>query len=1006
MMNSKSIIAVFCSLIVSASSFSANADGADSRLIKPSCQELRQALELQSRGMHSRASIILQSVGEEVRSDDPEGYAILSDVTMNMKAYTSRMNDYIQRNPHSLLIYPIKYQHALNLFELQDYKSSSEVLDEIPATYIPDSQLDEYLFKKAYCELEVGDMDRALLQFESVVKRPVSDFTAPSRYSIAYINYEKGYYRQALEWFELASTDRRFAEICDYYIMECRFLLKDYKYVAKHGEKVYARVSDERKPFLARILSESMLVQGDAANARKYYDLSIKADDQKHTRADWFYSGSVLYAVKDYKGAIESFKMMGVKTDSIGQVANYHMAFSYIQTKNKVAALDAFREASAYPYDPSIAEDAHFNWAKLAFDINSDPSVFQDYMKRYSDKAKDDRIYSYMAVAALHGRDYEAAVEAYGMIDELDDDMRNNYMKANYLRANQLISSGSYRLAANYLKVAGYYSDKSSRFNHLTRFWLAETYYHNDQYKQARELYTDLYNLSALNRQPEAYVIPYNIAYCYYKEGDYPSALKWFDTYLKQTSVKFRKDALERSADCHFVRKEYKKAYEFYDKVIKDYFDVNDIYPYYRSAISYGLSGNMSKKISLLGNVMGADPTARFYPEALYELGRSYAVKEDDDNAFKCFRTLADNVKDSTYVARAYIEMGSLSRNQSQFEEALGYYKEVVEKMPLSGYAEDALAAIESVYQTKNDPEAYLLYIETIGKGETKTEDEREEMIFNSAEQVYFTENYQKALLSLQAYLDKYPSGKYNYKADFYMAEAYRSLGKLEQACDSYVKVIRNGEASYAEQSMLHFSELSYKMEKWEDAFGGYSSLLASASIQNNKTTALKGMMRSAYRWHNWVEAIKSAEDVLYESSFPSDVKREASYVKAKSLMATSRRTEAMAVFETLAGDVADAYGAEAAYMLIQDCYDKGDFAAVEEKVSSFGQAGSRQVYWLAKSFIVLGDSFVELNNLSQARATFESIRDGYTPMRDGDDIMDNLRIRLTKLEEMISQQN
>ena len=242
MMNSKSIIAFFCTLIVSATGVSASADGTDPQLIKSSSLELRHALELQSRGMHNRASLMLQNIDRDIRSNDPEGYAILSDVTMNMKAYASRMNDYIQRHPHSLLVYPIKYQHALNLFEQQDYKTSLEVLEDIPATYIPDSQLDEYLFKKAYCELEVGDMDRALLQFESVVKRPISDFTAPSRYSIAYINYDKGYYRQALEWFEIASTDRRFAEICDYYIMECRFLLKDYKYVAIQGEEVYSSV--------------------------------------------------------------------------------------------------------------------------------------------------------------------------------------------------------------------------------------------------------------------------------------------------------------------------------------------------------------------------------------------------------------------------------------------------------------------------------------------------------------------------------------------------------------------------------------------------------------------------------------------------------------------------------------------------------------------------------------------------------------------------------------------
>jgi hypothetical protein len=46
-------------------------------------------------------------------------------------------------------------------------------------------------------------------------------------------------------------------------------------------------------------------------------------------------------------------------------------------------------------------------------------------------------------VAALYDRDYATAIEAYDRIDELDDGMVLNYMKANYLRANQLVSSGS-----------------------------------------------------------------------------------------------------------------------------------------------------------------------------------------------------------------------------------------------------------------------------------------------------------------------------------------------------------------------------------------------------------------------------------------------------------------------------------------------------------------------------------------------------------------------------------
>jgi hypothetical protein len=45
-------------------------------------------------------------------------------------------------------------------------------------------------------------MDRALLQFLDLTARPVSDFTAPAKYSIAYINYDRGNYQEALQWFE------------------------------------------------------------------------------------------------------------------------------------------------------------------------------------------------------------------------------------------------------------------------------------------------------------------------------------------------------------------------------------------------------------------------------------------------------------------------------------------------------------------------------------------------------------------------------------------------------------------------------------------------------------------------------------------------------------------------------------------------------------------------------------------------------------------------------------
>ena len=964
-------------------------------------KDFRQAALLFDRGMYDMARAGFEAIANATGDYMAEGYAVFCSVHLQSEGYETALAQYQKKHPYSGLIPQMRYQYGLNLFDRDEYQAALEEFDAVSRHRLYRSQETEFLFKKAYCDFSLGNYERALQRFSSLEKRTYSDYTSPARYAMGYIYYRQKNFTEAIGWFEKAAKDSRFTAMSDYYIIESNFMLENYKTVCEEAPALVEKVPQERRSHVIRLISESWLVLGDADKARYWFDMNKESSEIK-SRSDYFYAGSVLYAVDDYQGAIDNYSMMTDRTDSLGQLANYHLGYSYIQTRNKVAAMEAFKGAAEVGYNPDISEDAYFNYAKLAFDLNNDTSVFNDYLKKYSDVDKGERINAYIAVAALYGHDYETAIDAYGKIDNLDGKMKSNYMKANYLRAEQLISDGSYRDAIPYLKAAAWYSDKRTMFNQMARFWIAESHYRNDQFEEALSLYGELYNISALYGMKEGYLIPYNIAYCYFKQGDYVSSAKWFNDYLLGGSAIYRKEALVRYADCRYMLSDYAGAAAAYSKVMKDYYDVNDIYPYYQAAMSYGLEGSMDKKISLLENVGKASPSSQFYPEALFELGRSYVLTEENDKAAGCFDRLIGTVRDSTYIARAMIELGMICRNSSEVDKALGYYKNVVENFPLSGYADDALMAVESIYQSLNKPEEYLSYIDRIGKSDIKSEDEKEMMIFNAAEQIYLSENYQKALVSLQSYKDKYPMGHKNIQADFYMAECYRNLGQREKACDYYAKVVENGEGSFREISMLNFATVSYELQRYEDALGGYSALFSSALLENNKYSALLGMMRSAYRARHYEEALTFASDVRKDGRTVEDVIKEADYIRAKSYLATSRRSEAFAILDSLSTDLYCPEGAEAAWLIIQDCYDRGEFDEVESKVYSFSDAGSGQTYWLAKSFIVLGDAFVEKGELEQAKATFESIAGGYKPQSGGDDVLDNVKIRLSKIEEMM----
>ena len=123
--------------------------------------------------------------------------------------------------------------------------------------------------------------------------------------------------------------------------------------------------------------------------------------------------------------------------------------------------------------------------------------------------------------------------------------------------------------------------------------------------------------------------------------------------------------------------------------------------------------------------------------------------------------------------------------------------------------------------------------------------------------------------------------------------------------------------------------------------------------------------------------------------------------MKAKSYIALSDREQAASLLAVLAEEPATPEGAEANYLIIQETYDSGRFEDVENLVYDFSASASPQTYFLAKAFIVLGDSFAERDEWEQAKATFESILQNYASPEEGDDIVPQVKMRLEKMAEM-----
>lgn len=138
------------------------------------------------------------------------------------------------------------------------------------------------------------------------------------------------------------------------------------------------------------------------------------------------------------------------------------------------------------------------------------------------------------------------------------------------------------------------------------------------------------------------------------------------------------------------------------------------------------------------------------------------------------------------------------------------------------------------------------------------------------------------------------------------------------------------------------------------------------------------------------------ARDLDTLADVDSTAMRRCRFATAKVYASRGEKRLAREVYEQLAKDVSNVEGAESAYIIIEMLFAEGNLDESEKRIYALADSQTPHAYWLGKAFILLGDIYVARNDAFQARATYRSVVDGYTPADDG--IVAEAQAKLEKL--------
>lgn len=942
-------------------------------------------------GERQEAEYMLVSAAYELR--DPQSVDLL-------RAFLDEYPD----TPHANRIYALI---ASTYFFEEKYDEALAMFNSARLDLLGSEERDDMTYRLATCYLKTGNVKEAAIWFETL-RSTSKKYAADCDYYISYIRYAQGRYDEALSGFLPLQDNAKYKDLVPYYIAEIYLLKKQYdkaEIVAQNALSAHPDgLSYIHTAEMNRILGTAEYHFGKYHEAIKSFEQYLEYNAEPTHRRDALYMlGMSCYQCGVYSQVPTILGRVTTGNDALSQNAYLHMGLAYLQLADKTKARMAFEQAAASNADLKIKEQAAYNYALCIHETSysafgESVTVFEKFLNEFPNSPYADKVSNYLVEVYMNTRSYDAALKSIERIAHPSRAILEAKQKILFQLGTQSFANAQFEQAIGYFNQ----SIALGQYNLQTKadalYWLGESYYRMGRMREASRNFNEYLSLTQ-QRNTEMFALAYyNLAYIAFHQKDYSTAESRFRNFAqleKGENPTALADAYNRIGDCNLHVRRFDEAKQYYTKAENLGTPAGD-YSYYQLALVAGLQKDYSGKVALLDRLSAKYPNSPYAVNALYEKGRSYVQSNNSNQAIATFRELLNKYPESPVSRKAAAEIGLLYYQNDDFDRAIEAYKHVVTKYPGSAEARLAMRDLKSIYVDANRVEEFAALAAQM-PGEIRFEpNEQDSLTYIAAEKVYMKGEAIPAKASFTRYLQSFPNGAFSLNAHYYLSVIGKDQKDEEAVLEHAGKLLEYPDNPYSEEALLMHGEILFNRRQYDQALADYKQLQAKATTAERRQLGAIGVLRCAALMHDDTEVINAATTLLAEAKLSPELRSEALYYRAKAYLNEKADKKAMDDLQLLAKDTRTLYGAEAKYLVAQQWYNAGNYAAAEKEILNFIDQSTPHAYWLARSFILLSDVYVAMNKNLDARQYLLSLQQNY---HADDDIEGMINERLEKLK-------
>lgn len=909
-------------------------------------------------------------------NDDVNYYYIACELKLNQPVAEQEAKHYINvvnNEPRKQLL---SYHLAKFYFTKEDFNNAINYYERAGLENLSNAEIADAKFERAYCYFNLKQFAEAKPLFDEIHQLPGNKYYIPANYYYGFISYYDHQFNEALKAFKLVETHKDYQGVVPYYIAEIYYFQGKKDEALRYGESVLGRAGTlYYQKELNLLIGQIYFEKKNYKKALPLLEAFVKSSD-KVTKEVMYELSYCYYDANQLTKAIEGFKQLSTEKDSMGQNSMYLLGDCYLRTNQKANARTAF-QYSAYNSSNKVQQQvSRFNYAKLSYELGYQDIALNEmkkYLNDYPGSEYDAEAKEILVGLLANTNNFADALKLYESFDKPTPSMQKVYPRILYGRAVELVNDQQIKNADElFSKILLL---PASPVTAYANFWKGEIAYRNNEYDNAIK-YLSVYLQANVPPQGEANTstAKYDLGYSWLQKENYPKALGYFEQLAKTVSVTsppLEQDAYVRSADCYFMNRDFAKANGMYDNVVNNALPQSD-YAMFQKGLIAGVK-SATEKIKILNNLLRQYPKSSLVPDVNMEIALTYIANEKFTEAIPFLNTLINAADAGGLKPKAYLKLGLCYYNTDRNSESLSNYQTLIQKYPQSSEADEAMDIMKNIYVEIGKPNDYIELMRKYGKNISVSE--ADSLTYTAAELKYNANDCNASIAGFKNYLSQYPNGSYVLEASYYSSECYRLNKDWQNALVGYDFVNSKGLNRFFEKATLEAARISYfELKDYTRAKKYFESLTAGAISQDNQLEALRGLVRCYYQLKDYAQANQAANNLLTRKGISTDDKSIAFLVLGKAQQLGNDCVSAISSFKSCAAINKSAWGAEARYEIANCQFTNGSLSLAEKSALAVIKETGSYDNWVTRSYILLGDIFMQQKDYFNAKATYESV--------------------------------